>query len=376
MKRLLLIGALALVLLGASLCSIAADPLLDVYRLMAHGESEQAIERLEKILAEAPAEDAEFRARTNFLLGRAHESLSEWDSALRHYRVVTHEFTTSEVFADACLALAQLYGRQREPQKAVIALEAALSRELSPEHEFRAQLLLAEIISVPGTGVEDLDRALKLFHALDEKAHKPADVARLNYGLGFCYQRRGDWAQAEQHYIAAAETAPESLWAAYSRMQRIAYYRQKRFNEDAARLEKQLNSASLGLAGLERIEPRAPNLQELMGPPPTPNGELALPKNAVFSYNGYEVTADTFSLSAPARTLLGRGSSTLIYETTTTRTEIRGTAVRIDLRLRNALFSDNVSLETVLKGPGNKPSRIAGLKELIIDLDTGRYLFR
>ncbi len=379
--------ALGLLIFGVAVCVSAAEPLQDAHRLMAHGEFEQAIETLEKILARAPKdarptaeEEKELRAEATFLLARAHESLGNLDTALRAYRVVTHEFAHSEVFANASLALAQLYMRQDQPEKAATALEAAISRELTPEHEFRAQLYLAEAISMPGTRVEDLDRALDLFHTLDEKAHKPADIARLNYGLGFCYQRKDVWRQAERYYIAVAETAPKSLWAAYARMQRIAYYRRKRFNQDAARLEKQLRQQRVTLTDLAQAEPRAANLQRLEEKEADAlleqSDESELPQNAVFAYKGYSVTADRFSISSPDRALIGRGNVSLVYETKAARTEIRAATVSIDLKRLHAAFSGNVSFETTPKRPGAKPRKIADLAQLIINLDTGWFRFR
>jgi tetratricopeptide (TPR) repeat protein len=373
------IVALGVIVFGVVLCARAAGPLDDAYRLMAHGEAEQAIAALEKVLAEAGEQDTALRAEVTFLLGRAHESLGNWDAALRNYRIVTMLFTDSEVFANACLSLAQLQVRLRQPEKAARSLEAAISRPLSPEHAFRANLYLAEVLSVPGTTVEDLERALELFRALDEKARDPADVARLQYGLGFCYQRKNDWKHAEEHYVAAARTAPRSLWAAYALMQRIHYYRQRQQEVEAARIEKQLQQQA-ALANLVQGEPRAPVVepdeQKDAEASTKQSIELELPQNAVFSYGDYQIAADRFSLSSPERTLIGEGNVLLRFEDKTAWMRIRAASVRIDLKRLDTVFSGSVSLEAALKAGDQKPYRVFNLKELVLDLDSARFRLR
>jgi len=366
--------------LGVSLCVVGATPLEDAYRLMAHGEFERAVEALERVLAEAPEQAGELRAEATFLLGRARESLGELDAARDMYRVVTEEFTTSRAFAGACLSLAKLHARRGEPAEAVTTLEAAIAGGLSPEQEFRAKLFLAEVISAPGSGIEDQDHALELFQGLDDKARNPSDVARLNYGLGFCYQRKGDWQKAEEHYITVAKTAPRSLWAAYSFMQRISYYRRMRLGDDADRLEEQLSEQlALPVDGAQQ-EPRAPKwgLRQKEEPEaqPAEGGEIELPRNAVFSHNGYNIAAEKFVLNSADRVLAGHGNVSLVNSTQTARTEIHAISVRIDLRSRDALFAGKVSYETETKTPGAKPHKIADLQELVIDLDTGLLRFR
>jgi len=346
----------------------------NVCRLMAHGEFEQARDAILKQLAEAPDENIEHRAEATFLLGRAHEVLGNKRDALNSYRAVVNEFPTSTVCANACLALAQLYIYDRQPKKAVSALEAALSRTLSPAHDFRATLLLAEVISIPGSEIEDQDRALALFQALDDKAGKPNDVARLNYGIGFCYQRKGDLKQAEEHYIAVVKTAPHSLWAAYANMQRLAYYRRQRLRKDALRIEKQLGRQRLALAALGQIEPRAPNLpaqtEDETHVQPERSGDLLLPRNAVLTHKGYTITAGRFSLNPPQRILTGHDGALLVLQTKTSRTKICGESVRIDLRLRRAIFAGDVTFET-----SPKTRDYADLQEVTVYLDTGRCLF-
>lgn len=380
MKRSVLMIALGLLVLGVSPCVVGAVPLDDAYRLMAHGEFEQAVEALEKVLAEAPEQAGELRAETTFLLGRAHESLGELDAALDMYRVVTEEFTTSSVFANASLSLAKLHVRRGRPKEAVTALETAIAAGPSPEHKFRAQLFLAEVISAPGSGIEDQDHALVLFHDLDDKARKPLDVARLNYGLGFCYQRKGNWQKAEQHYITVTKTAPRSLWAAYSCMQRISYYRRMRLRDDAVRLEKQLNEQLTAPVDAAHQEPRAPKWarrqKEEAEAQPAQDGEIELPRNAVFSHNGYNIAAERFVLNSSDRVLVGHGDVSLVNDTKTARTEIHAISVRIDLRSRDALFAGKVSFKTETKTPGAKPHKIPNLQELVIDLDTGLLRFR
>ena len=102
MKRPRLIVALGVIVFGAALCAHAAGPLEDAYRLMAHGETEQAIAALEKVLAEAGEQDTALRAEATFLLGRAYESVGNWEAALVNYRIVTMLYTDSDVFANAC----------------------------------------------------------------------------------------------------------------------------------------------------------------------------------------------------------------------------------------------------------------------------------
>ena len=232
---------------------------------------------------------------------------------------------------------------------------------------------------MPRTGVEDLDRALALFRALDEKAHEPADVARLQYGLGFCYQRKDDWKRAEEHYVAAGETAPRSLWAAYALMQRIHYYRQRQQKVEAARIEKQLQQEA-ALATLVQGEPRAPVVepdeQKEADAAPKQSTELELPPNAVFSYGGYRIVADKFSLSSPDRTLIGQGNVLLVFEDKTAWMRIRGASVRIDLKRLDSVFSGNVSIEAALKEREAEPYRVFNLKELVIDLDAARFRLR
>jgi tetratricopeptide (TPR) repeat protein len=224
MKRRLNIIASVLLLVGASVCARAVEPaaaadraagagvLDNAYRLMAHGEFEQAAKVLDAILTRPAGEDGKpielaraLQAETMFLLGRAHEELGRYDAALRAYSVVTKEYADSEVFANASMALAELYIRADAPEKAAGALEAALEGGLSPAHQFRARLILAEALSVPGTKVADLERALTLFQALDSEAKDAADVARISYGLDFCHQQQNDWKKAEAEYLAAMQ---------------------------------------------------------------------------------------------------------------------------------------------------------------------------
>ena len=384
MKRMRLIVALGCIAsaalvgaLAASLGALAAEPLQDAYRLMAHGEFEQAIGTLQERLAQAAETDEELWAETTFLLARAHESLGHWDTALELYNIITHEYPGSQCFANACLALAQLRVRQGQPEKAAAALEVAISSGLTPEHEFRARLSLAETISIPGTEVENLDRALDLFNVLDEDARTPMDIGRLNYGLGFCYQRKGDWEQAERAYISVAEAAPNSLWSVYARMQRITYYRQRRLTQEVARLEKQLGKHGMAMAATTRLEPRAPNLQRAVEQVAEglaeQNQEARLPKNSVFAFKAYRVKADDFSVNSPDRVLIGRGNVSLVHEAKAARTTIQATTVRIDLRRLHASFSGKVTFETAAKRPGAESLKLADLSQLVIDLKTGWF---
>jgi tetratricopeptide (TPR) repeat protein len=379
MNRLCLIAAFGCIVLVASCGAPAAEPLRDAYRLMAHGELEQAITTLDKCLAETPETDEELRAETTFLLARAHESLGHWDTALELYSIVTHEYSGSECFANACLALAQLRVRQGQPDKAAAALEAAVGSGLTPEHEFQARLSLAETISIPGTQVENLDRALEILKALDDEARTPIDIGRLSYALGFCYQRKGDWEQAERAYIAVDEAAPNSLWAVYARMQRIAHYRQIRLTQEVARLEKQLGQHGVSVAAMARIEPRAPDFMRILEQAPEApaggNQEAQLPKNSVFAFEAYKVNADQFSVSSPDRVLIGRGNVSLVHDAKAVRTTVQSTTVRIDLRRLHADFSGNVSFETTPKRPGAKSHKVTDLSQLVIDLKTGWFRF-
>lgn len=372
---------LAALLAASSLCApvLAAETLGPVYRLMAYGEFEQAAEQLEAVLAKAPDEAADLRAEATFLLGRALESLGDWDAALRHYRTVTDRYAASPCFADAGLALAKLQMRLWRPKEAVHTLEAAIAAGLAPEYDLQARLSLAELISAPGTGVEDLDHALDSFRALDDKAERPADVARLNYGLGFCYQRKGDWEKAQQHYRTVAETAPKSLWSVYARMQLIAYFALQGLREDAARVRRQLDRDGVRVSVVEQADPRPPNAafgavreqEQRAGNA----GEIEIPGNAVFAHKGYKITADRYVFSSLDRALVGHDNVLLRYETDTARVEIHAASIRIDLRRRTAFFAGDVSFESASKAPGGAHSKIAELEDLIVDLDSGQILF-
>ena len=381
-------AALGLLLLGAVACTWAGEPLQDAYRLMAHGEYEEALAKLEAALAEAPAdpsqmtnEQKERQAEIFFLAGRAHEQLGDYDAALAAYNVVTGSFADSACYANACLAVAQLHIRRNEPEKAAAELDKALASGLSAEHEFRANVYLAEALSIPGTRIQNLDRAIELYGKLEEKTEKHADLARISYGLGFCYQQKQDWKRAEEHYVAVSQTAPDSLWSAYARMQRMAYYRNQQLNQDAAMLVKQLRQQRIELRQLVEAGPLAPNLLEAAAADVklggAPVSEIPLPKDAVFTHNGYTVRADEFLMRQPGQTLIGRRNVLLQYRgPKSDGIQVHAASVTIDLLRRNASFSGDVVFETLPAGPDAEPQKVGTFSGLIINLDTGWLRFR
>jgi hypothetical protein len=388
MLRPVSIIALVFLALGVTVCVWASGPLEDAYRLMAHGEYDQALTKLDAALAELPsdpsqatAEQKERQAETLFLVGRAREQLGDLDGALGAYGIVTGSFKDSACYANACLSLAQLHIRRNEPDKAAAELDKALASGLSPDHEFRANLLLAEALSIPGTRVQDLDRAIEIYGKLDEKAHEQADLARINYGLGFCYQQKDDWKRAEEFYVTVAQTAPDSPWAFYAKMQRIAYYRNQQLDQDAALLLSQIRQQRVELKGLVDAGPLAPNLFEAapvdlkIGQGPV--REIRLPEHSVFAHKSYTIRAGQFLMRQPGQTLIGRTNVVLQRRGPKSgRMQVRAAMVTIDLRHLNASFSGNVVVETLPTEPGAEPQKVGSFAGLVINLDTSWLHFR
>ncbi|MBN1918039.1 MAG: tetratricopeptide repeat protein [Verrucomicrobia bacterium] len=381
-------AVLALLALGVAACAWASGPLEEAYRLMAHGEYKEALAKLDAALAEGPTDLSEMtgeqRERTAeilFLMGRGREQLEDYDAALATYSNVTSMFPESASYAGACLALAQLHIRHSEPEKAAAELEKALARGLSAEHEFRAKVFLAEALSIPGTSIQDLERALKLYGELEEKAIRPADVARITYGLGFSFQQKDDWQRAEEYYVAVSQMAPDSLWSAYARMQRITHYRTQQFGKDVALLQKQLRRQHLELRDFVQAGPLAPDLLEAapmdVKMDGKPIAEIRLPQDAVFTHNGYTVRAGQFVMRQPEQTLIGRQNVTLQHRSQRKAgMQIRAATVSIDLRRRSASFSGDVVFESLPNDPNATPEKIGDFAGIVVNLDTGWLRFR
>ena len=388
MRKPVSIAALGFLLVGAAVCAWAGESLQDAYRLMAHGEYEEALKQLDAALTAVPGnplevtqEQEELQAEALYLIGRSNEALGDDEAALRAYDVVTASFEDSAVYANTCLALAQLRIRRNEPEEAATQLGKALERGLSADHEFRAKLYLAEALSVPGTRVQNVDQAIELFTKLDETARKHVDLARISYGLGFCYQQKQDWEHAEERYVAASQVAPNSLWSAYARLQRLAYYRNQQLAQEVTLLQNQLRQQRVEIKQLFDGGPIAPKLPDADALEPKKGGglvqEIRLPANAVFTHNGYTVKAQQFLIRQSERTLVGRDNVLLQYHGQQDDSiQVHARNVTIDLRKRNATFSGNVIYESLSPEPDAKPQKRGEFSSLIINLDTGWKRFR
>jgi hypothetical protein len=184
--------------------------------------------------------------------------------------------------------------------------------------------------------------------------------------------------------------APETPWALFARVRRISYYRQQQFNQDANQLAKQLAQQQSGLlfnvTSMLNADTPLPSAfgwdrrdaaqQAVEAEKPQNGGQAAVLQNAVFNYKDYRIWAGKFVMNWQEHTLQGTDTARLLNETDSTRTVIQGDAVAIDLVHLKARFADNVSFEVTLKKPGTASSRIGDLTELVIDLKTGRVLFR
>ncbi|HEX5051434.1 MAG TPA: tetratricopeptide repeat protein [Planctomycetota bacterium] len=178
---------------------------------LASGAGQQALDNLQKALAEAAPAD---RPRLSFALGEAFANLSRWQEALAAYEQVPAD-APAELRGDAlygaCFALHSL-GRHQESLARATALRA-----LQPRHRLADQATFAAAENL--FALEKYAEAERDYEAVVEL---PAHRTKAQWKLAWCRYLRGDKTAAATRFAAIAADAESPFTEEAMAMQSLA----------------------------------------------------------------------------------------------------------------------------------------------------------
>ena len=179
------------------------------------GEIWEAAETLEEFIINH--HNARNSADARFMLGYAHLTLGNNDTAIQHFNTYITENPAVidsyvlELIGDAHRALAEYAAAADDYQAAILA-------DRGGNINF---LLLDKAESLQATG--DIDGAISLFDLVDNNTNYEATRARMDYERAQAHTAGGDYASAINYYTHAITTYPDSYYAYLSLVDLLSY---------------------------------------------------------------------------------------------------------------------------------------------------------
>ncbi len=216
MWRYLLIGCFILILL-ISLRAFPSDPLSKANRLYVHEKYKDAIAEYEKFLN---SDDSKIASEALYLVGKAYESLEQWETALSKFQNLVDKFKDSEWVDEAMLEIGHCFYELGNGDEALRLYEQVRKefpdRETAEAAAINVARLKASFINIK---TQNIDDAIVEYNNFIEKYPDSRFLQQAYYGLGLSYRLKMQFEKARDAYQKVIEKNPQSRLAGLAHLQ-------------------------------------------------------------------------------------------------------------------------------------------------------------